>query len=392
MKKLFFTAALSLLAMGVFAQKKVLKSAEKAFKKGAYEQAATLAKQAADNAETSGNSSVYSLLGKISLQGFIDGGKTNLDLANESLNWFNKALELADPKAKEDILEQALTNPLDPTEAVGGTQLGLLEYWLVQESNAALQEEDYAKAYPLLDIAYQITPSVDRAFFTGYAADNADNEEKAIEYFKLVIAAEEAYTNKSYAYQKLIQTSVDGENFDDALKVIRSAQDTFPEEKLYGTWEVDVLIKAEKMDEAITNLKKIVDNGNADKVTYYTLGFLQWNNEQLEDAEASAKKALELDGDYMDAVYVAGSVIFNQGAAMMKEASMTVDDDAAYEAKKKAAHAKFTEALPLYERLIEADPNDVYALRPLSTIYDQLSMDAKRDAVLDKLETLEGGN
>lgn len=392
MKKLFFTAALSLLAMGVFAQKKVLKSAEKAFKKGAYEQAATLAKQAADNAETGSNSSVYSLLGKLSLQKFIDSGFANLDPAKESLEYFNKALELADPKAKEDILEPALTNPLDENQAVGGDQLGRLEYWLVKESDKALQEEEYAKAYPYLDLAYQISPSVDRAFFTGYAADNADNMEKAVEYFKLVIAAEEAYTNKSYAYQKLIQTSVDDEKFDDALEVIRSAQDTFPDEKLYGTWEVDVLIKADKMDEAITNLKKIVDNGNADKVTYYTLGFLQWNNEQLEEAEASAKKALEMDGEYLDAVYVAGSVIFNQGAAMMKEASMTVDDDAAYEAKKKAAQDKFKEALPMYERLIAADPDDVYALRPLSTIYDQLSMDAKRDEVLDKLEKLEGGN
>ncbi len=391
MKKLFFTAALSLLVMGAFAQKKVMKSAQKAFKKGSYEEATTLAKQAAEHAETSGSSDVYSLLGKISLQKFIDGGFENLDLAKESLDWFNKALELATPKAKEDILEQALTNPLNDQEAVGGEQLGLLEYWLVGVANVALEEEDYAKAYPYLDIAYQITPSVDRAFFTGYAADNADNMEKAAEYFKIVIAAEEAYGNKSYAYQKLIQTNIDDEKFDDALDVIRNAQDTFPDEKLYGSWEVEVLIKADKMSEAITNLKKIVDAGNADKVTYYTLGFLQWNNEELADAEVSAKKALEMDANYLDAYYVAGSVIFNQGVEMMKEASMSVDDDDAYEAKKKAAQDRFKEALPMFEKLIAADAEDVYALRPLSTIYDQLGMDEKRDKVLDTLEKLEGG-
>ncbi|MBO3697308.1 lipopolysaccharide assembly protein LapB [Roseivirga sp. E12] len=393
MKKLFFTAALSLLVMGVFAQKKVMKSAEKAFKKGSYEEAETLAKQASENAETSGNSSVYSLLGKISLQRFIDGGLEDLDQARESLNRFNKALEIAEPKAKEDILEPALTNPLDETQAVGGQQIGLLEYWLVSVANKALGEEDYAKAYPYLDLAYQITPSVDRAFFTGYSADNVDNVEKAAEYFKIVIAAEEAYSNKSYAYQKLIQNSIDGEKYDDALEVIRSAQDSFPDEKLYGNWEVEVLIKAEKMGEAITNLKKIVADGGADKVTYYTLGFLQWNNEELADAEVSAMKALELDPEYLDAFYVGGSVIFNQGVEIMKEASMSVDDDATYDAKKKEAHDKFNKALPMFEKLLAADPNDVYALRPLSTIYDQLGMDEKRDATLDKLEKLEeGGN
>lgn len=391
MKKLFFTAALSLLVMGAFAQKKVLKNAEKAFKKGAYEEAATLAKQASENAETSGNSTVYSLLGKISLQKFIDGGLEDLSQAEGSLDWFNKALEMADDKAKEDILEPALTNPLDATEAVGGKQLGLLEYWLVVESDKALKDEDYAKAYPYLDLAYQITPSIDRAFFTGYAADNADNTEKAMEYFKIVIEAEEAYGNKSYAYQKLIQENIDTEKYDDAISIIRSAKDTFPDEKLYGSWEVDVLIRAEKMPEAITNLQKIVDAGNADKVTYYTLGFLQFNNEELVAAEGNAKKAIEMDANYMDAYYVAGISIFNQGAELMKEASGSVDDDAAYEAKKKEAQDKFKEALPMFEKLVAADAEDVYALRPLSTIYDQLGMDEKRDAVLDTLDRLEGG-
>ncbi len=391
MKKLFFTAALSLLVMGAFAQKKVLKNAEKAFKKGAYEEAVTLAKQATENAETSGNSDVYSLLGKISLQKFIEGDLKNLDDARESLNWFNKALELADDKTKQDILDPALPNPIDPTKVIGGEQLGLLEYELRMEGSRVLEEEEFALAYPYLDLIYQISPSVDGAFFAGYAADNADKEDEAMKFFKIVIAAKEAYDNKSYAYQKLIQRNIDTEKYDDAVTIIRNAKDTFPDEKLYGSWEVEVLIKADKMSEAITNLKKIVDAGNADKVTYYTLGFLQWNNEELVDAEVSAKKAIAMDVDYLDAYYVAGSVIFNQGAEMMKEASMAVDDDSIYEAKKKAAHDKFKEALPMFEKLIGVDPEDVYSLRPLSTIYDQLGMDEKRDKVLDTLDRLAGG-
>lgn len=390
MKKLFFTAALSLLVMGVFAQKKVLKNAEKAFKKGAYEEAATLAKQAAEDAETSGNSTVYSLLGKISLQNFLDGNLTDLDLATKSLDWFNKALELADDKTKEDILEPALPNPLDPTSIIGGKQIGLLEFELRKEGSRILEAEEFAKAYPFLDLIYQMSPSVDGAFFAGYAADNADQEADAMKYFQIVIAAEEAYNNKSYAYQKIIQSNIDTEMYDDAISVIRNAKDTFPDDELYGSWEVDVLIRAEKLDEAIANLKKIVAAGNGEKVTYYTLGFLQFNNEQYVEAEASAKKAIEMDGEYMDAYYVAGISIFNQGSDMMREASSSVDDDAAYEAKKNAALAKFTEAMPMFEKIVVADPEDVYALRPLSTIYDQLGMDEKRDKVLDTLERLDG--
>lgn len=390
MKKLFFTAALSLLVMGAFAQKKVLKNAEKAFKKGTYEEAVTLAKQAAENAETSGNSDVYSLLGKISLQKFIDGDLKNLDDARESFNWFNKALELADDKTKEDILDPALPNPLDPTKVIGGEQLGLLEYELRMEGGRVLEEEEFATAYPYLDLIYQISPSVDGAFFAGYAADNADKEDEAMKYFKIVIAAKEAYDNKSYAYQKLIQRNIDTEMYDDAISVIRNAKDTFPDEPLYGTWEVDVLIRAEKMDEAIANLEKIVAAGNAEKVTFYTLGFLQFNNGQYKEAEANAKKAIAMDPEYMDAYYVAGISIFNQGADLLTEAG-GIDDKDAYEAKKEEGKVKFREALPMFEKLIAAQPEDVYALRPLSTIYDQLGMDAKRDKVLDTLDRLAGG-
>ena len=76
----------------------------------------------------------------------------------------------------------------------------------------------------------------------------------------------------------------------------------------------------------------------------------------------------------------------------MTEANTTMDDDAKYKELKDKALAKFKEAMPMFEKAVAADPNDVYSLRPLSTIYDQLGMDAKRDEILDRLEKLEGGN
>lgn len=393
MKKLFFTAALSLLVMGAFAQKKVLKSADKAFKKGSLEEAATLAKQASENDETKNNPAVYSLLGKISLKQYVDGGFAEIDQAKESLSWFNKAMELSDDKGKEKINEDPIVVPTEEGAKVigGGDQLGLLEHHLVTESDKALQNEEYAKAYPMIDLTYQIEATIERAFFTGYAAEQAEDMETAMKYFEVVIGYEDEYDNKSYAYNKIIQTSVETQKFDKALEMIRKAKEVYPEEKLYGKWEVDVLIQADKMGEAITNLKKIVDAGGADKETYYTLGFLLWNNEQLDEAEVMGKKALELDPEYNDAYYVVASVVFNQGAEIMKKANMEVDDDAKYESLKKDAHAKFKEAMPMFERLAQADPKDLYALRPLSTIYDQLDMDAKRDEVLDKIDKIEAG-
>ena len=392
MKRLLFTALLSFLVMGATAQKKVLKNAEKAYKKGELQEATSLANQAAENSETQNEPSVYSLLGKISLQQFVASDFSDYDAAGKSLELFNKAIDLSDEKGVEKIKEAPIFNPADLTKWFGGgDELGLLEHYLVTESNKALDAEEYKKAYNLLMYAYDIAPSVEKAFFVGYGAENSDDEETAMEYYAIVSEYDSAYDNKSYAFQTLIQHYSDKEDFDSALDYVRKAKVAFPEEKNFNNWEVDLLIKAERIDQAIAGLQGLIDAGGASKETYYTLSYLQWNNEELDKAEKTAMEALKLDPNYTDALYVAASAIYNQAADFMTTANTTVDDDAKYKELKEKAAARFKDALPLFERCLAADANDLYYLRPLSTIYDQLGMGDKRDEMLDRIDAIEGG-
>lgn len=393
MKKLLFTAALSLLAMGVFAQKKVLKSAEKAFKKGAYEEAATLAKQAASNDETKGNASVYIVLGKVSLQQYIAGGFNDIALAKESLSQFDKAMEVGDEKTKLQIMENPIFNPLDPTKQIdGGTTRGLLEHHLTMESNNALEEDNFEKAFPMLEMLYEMDSSImERVFFAGYAAENIDKTDEALKYYQIVMDYEEEYSNKVYARKKTIEILLEKEAYDEVLPVLRRGKELYPEDKSYGETEVNVLVETERMGEAIKGLDDIIKAGNATKSTYFTLSFLQLNNEEYSKAEANARKALELDPEYMDVMYVLGASIYQQGADFMTEANAEIDDDAKYESLKNKGLDRFKDAMPIFEKMLAADENDLYALRPLSTIYDQLKMSEKRDLLLDKIDALEGG-
>ncbi len=398
MKKLFFTAALSLLAMGVFAQKKVLKSAEKAFKKGAYEEAVALAKQASENPETTSNPDVYILLGKISLQEFANSDFADLDEARTSMAYFNQALEYSDENGKEDILAKPFFLPGEDKKpikerklAAGGDMMGLLELYITEESNKALDGEDYEKAYPLLEMTYMMDSSIiERAFFTAYSAEQAENKEVALKYFKKVLGYDQEYANKSYAYSQIISYSIELKEYDEALKMIRKAKEVYPDEKLYADWEVEVLLQADKMDEALKNLETIIAAGNGSKQTYYTLSFLYLSNDNWEKAIEISRKAIELDPDYIEAYYVLGTGIFNQGADLTTEANAEVDDEAKYQALKAKSLEKFKEAMPIFEKLIADNDKDVFYLRPLSTIYDQLSMDTKRDEILAKLDALEG--
>ena len=98
---------------------------------------------------------------------------------------------------------------------------------------------------------------------------------------------------------------------------------------------------------------------------------------------------MKLNANYYDALYVGGSIHFNKGVELLKTANNTDDNDE-YTKLVEQAKAKFRLALPYVERAVAEKPEDIYMLNPLSTIYDQLGMDDKRDEVLDKIKAIEG--
>lgn len=396
MKKLFFTALLLLIVVGVNAQKKTLKSAQKALNKKDYATAIELGKQAAANAETAENPDVYVILGTANMYLF-DADKTQLALAQESYNHFQTAIEKGDAKLKDKIMEDVIMNA-DGARLGGGEGLLFLQNMLNIQGNTYFEAEDYNNSFEYFKISCDIAPdNVIMNFYVGYSAYASEDESKsdvAVKYYEKVIeldaaAAEgEKFPNLSFAYNGLIDIYFARKtDYDNALKYIKAAKEAFPEEKLYKDYEIDVLIKAEKMQEAIDGLKAVVASGDATESTFYTLAYLQWNNENFDDALESADKALELNPNYYDALYVAGSVHFNQAAELLKEANNTNDNDE-YAKLKEQAKEKFKVAMPYFEKAIVQKPEDTYSLNPLSTIYDQLDMDAKRDEILAKLDAI----
>ena len=399
MKKLFFTALLSLLVVGVYAQKKTLKSAQKALNKKDYATAQTLATQASENAETAENPQVYVILGTANVYMFKED-KTDVSKAQAAYDHFQKAVELGGDKVKEKLMEQVIMN--NEGERLGGGEGFLfLQNMLNVQGNIYFESEDYENAYNYFLISSNIVPDdVVMAFYVGYSAYQSEKDEETIKYYEKVIELNDAapeeskFANANFAYNGLIDVYLARrDDFDNALKYIGLAKEAFPEEKLYKDYEIEVLIKAEKMDEAIDALKKEVEEGVADESTLYTLAYLQWNNQEIEEALIAADKALEMNPNYYDALYVAGTVHFNLAVETLKAANNTdPSDTAGYDKLLAEAKEKFKTAMPYFEKALEQKPEDTYSLNPLSTIYDQLDMDAKRDAIFERLKAINGEN
>tara|TARA_R110001599_G_scaffold335621_1_gene552807 strand:- start:50 stop:1219 length:1170 start_codon:yes stop_codon:yes gene_type:complete len=388
MKKLFFTALLLFFVAGVYGQKKVLKSADKAFKKGEYAEALTLAKQASQDAETKDDPEVYVILGKATLYQF-KADLENLDLAKESFAYFNTAVEKGDADLKEDLYFPPVMN--SKGDFIGGGEAFIFLQNLVnKKGNEYFEADDFTGAFNYFSLSAEIKADVIMNFYAGYSAYYADMYDKAIPFYVAVVESTEEFENANFAYNGLIDIYMTNKDFDNALKYARLAQKRFPDEKVYRDFEIDILIQGDKLDEAIAGIQKNIDGGDKTAILYYTLSFLQYNAEDYPSALESASKALELQPDYPDASYVVGSVYFNQGVEILKAANDLTDNDA-YDKKREEAFAKFKLALPHFEQAEKSKPNDLFILNPLSTVYDQLGMDAKRDAILARIDALEGG-
>ena len=201
--------------------------------------------------------------------------------------------------------------------------------------------------------------------------------------------AEEKFENASFVYNGLIDIYFNTtKDYDKALKYARTAKKLYPEEKSYKDLEIDILIRADKMDEAISGLEGVIQGGQATEATYYTLAYLLWSNGDNEKALENTAKALEINPKYYDALYVAGSVHYNEAVELLKEANNTDDNDE-FAKLRESALEKFKVCQPIFEECRSQKPEDLYILRPLSTIYDQLKMPEQRDEVLAKIDEIE---
>jgi len=396
MKKVFFTALLSVFVLSAFAQKKVLKNANKEFKKENYAEAVKLAKEAANHPETKDNPEVYILLGMVEMNTLDASGKTDLAAAEAAYEYFAMAMEKGDDDLREDMMAPPVIGQLPgqdvPTQVGGSETMALLERWMLLGGNDALDQGDNEMSFKMFAIATKINPSDMMNFFTGYAADGAGLKDEMEKYYsKLIFSeADSVYENANYAYNGVIQYKLEKEEFDEALEIIRKAQTAFPDVPLYKKWEVEVLIANDMIDEAVAGLEKTVAAGGADVQTLTQLAFLHWQDEKLEKAIEVGKQAVAADGSYFDANYVLGGAIYDKAAATLKKANDPSIDDATYNKIKEDAKSQFEAAMPYWEKCYELKPDDSALYAPLSTIYDQMGMDAKRDEMLAKLDAAGG--
>lgn len=243
-------------------------------------------------------------------------------------------------------------------------------------------------------------------YFTGLAAYSAQKLEEAGKYYEKLF---EMGTDKPLVYQVLYEMK-SKDDLEGAYKYLEAGRKTFPDDISLLFAEINHFLKLEQLDILIEKIDLAIEKEPKNKSLYFTKGNLydqlyqkavEAGNEEevtkyFDLAMKQYESAIEIDPDYVDAVYGKGALYYNRAASLTRELQTLADDYSAdgmkkYEAKKVEVFAEFDKALPFFKKAESMDPNDINTLIALKEIFarkNQLDVSQEFDT---RLKNVQGG-
>ena len=218
-------------------------------------------------------------------------------------------------------------------------------------------------------------------FFAAISASNADKSHEAIRLF-------EKLTDKDYetlAVFELLHNEY--ERLNDTVnyvRVLKEGMDRFPEEPWFLQKLINHYIYSEQHETALEYVEAAILSAPTFAPYHNIKGALLEQLGDEERAEATFRKALELDPDLTLALESLGLMHFRRALAI-DDGVFGIRDSNLRQREQEKADNEFRLALPFFERLVELDPDEVVNKRRLRNLYYRLRMYDKFEAVSREL-------
>ncbi|WP_142785685.1 tetratricopeptide repeat protein [Changchengzhania lutea] len=413
-KQLIIAVALSISAFS-FAQKKELKTAEKAIKSSNYSEAKASLNQA------------EAMMG-------------SMDDKLKSKFYYLKAQALyANGAGSNDEVDMAL-EMLDKAKGEYSSEVAELKRTMVgnflTKGNASYESKDFSVASKYFERAYRAKESdtlflyyaastavsvqeYDRALklyeelkdlgYTGiemqYFATNVETQEeesfndknmrdlsvKAKSHIKPVERMSDSYKPEIVKNIALIYVS-QGDN-EKALTAMKDARAESPDDVNLILSEANVHYKMGNKEEFKSLLEMATEKDPMNPELQYNLGVIASESEQLEESMAYYKKAIELDPDYVNAYINISALILGKEQPMIEEMNnlgSSAADNKRYDELKDARQDLYKEAVPYLTKALEIDANNFSAATTLMNIYSILGETDKYKAMKVRVDALKG--
>jgi tetratricopeptide (TPR) repeat protein len=302
------------------------------------------------------------------------------DPLTEALKSYKKALELDDKGRFENSVKVKLT---------------LLTNDLTNQAVEAFNEENYPMALQSfeqilevqeIDIIKRDNPEVVDTviiFNAGLAAYNAENYDKAIEYYKEAAkyGYNEARTHSLIANAYQLKKDTLG-----ALAALQEGFEKYPEDNTILTSMIQIYLDLDRTEDAMRYLEMAIQQDPGNSTFYFAQGTLYEKVGNEEKAIVAYENAIENDEDFFNAHYNLGALYYNKGVKQIEVAnSIPTSNNEEYEVELKKADKWFREALPYMEKCHELRPEDNMSMESLKNLYYRLKDMENYNRMLEKL-------
>ncbi|WP_194973223.1 tetratricopeptide repeat protein [Aquiflexum lacus] len=397
MKKLILSLALVGIATMAFAQKKVVKSAERNFKKGELEVAMTEVEAALQDPETKDDPETLLLKANIQTKMFEADEENNASTVatgRSAYNDFQSTLKMVDndkeSKVGKEIFKEDIPGVLP--DNLRPFSIETLRQASFNKAITTYEEDDYEMSYEFFALVSDIDPSDTTANFNaGYLANDLGKFEEAKKHFNRLIEIEDY--DKLNSYYFLIQIA-SGEDKDpeQALNYVTMARKEFPEDKTLSEFEVQLLLQMNKMDEAMASVKSALKDDPNNSGLLLRHGYLMEQSGDMEGALGEYRKAVVADPDFFEGNYYAGAIYLDRARAILAEVNNLSDEEWEKRAPEmsKEADGLYGDAIPYFTKASELKPENVEILEILFQIHTRLKNTSEAEKVNQKLIAILG--
>lgn len=221
-------------------------------------------------------------------------------------------------------------------------------------------------------------------YYAAVCANLMENNKKAAEIYE-EIKDKSGEGDKIYQYLYTIYSEEkDTANF---VRILKEGYEAYPQEPFFLGTLINYLIFNNQVEEGLAYLNQAIENDPKNAEYCFVKGSVMEVLDKPDAAIEFFEKAIELNPQHAAAWGRKGAIVMKQ-AMEIEENAANIRDSKLYEIEKKKAEVMFKEALPLFEKAIELDPNDRDNLRILRGLYYRFKDMKNYDKITEMLNNL----
>ncbi|SFC09992.1 Tetratricopeptide repeat-containing protein [Parapedobacter composti] len=304
-----------------------------------------------------------------------------LDSTDASDGYIKKAVEAREKAISLDTDKQNEQN------------LSVLNSILAQrELNSGVKawdSQDFQAAYQAFNNGLTYLPGdTTLLYYSGLAAVNAQQYDKALEKYVELVPVDSFSNNRQIILDVSRLYLMEGDT-SNAIKYAELGVQKYPNDKELATQNIELNLMAGNEQGVISAINDQVAKDPDNKNLHYYLGIAYSATNDVENAEAAYRKALEIDPNYLDANINLGGLILNKGIDHFNKTNNANLSQSEYDAEIKKAYDIFDQALPYLEKAVEIDSKSVLALSNLKKYYEIKENKAKVDELDQRIDALQ---